>query len=130
MTKYPEYIEAGAAVKDLITLARGGSLPAKQIAKDAWVIGGYGIALTLGEPDAAVPPGTLKLARAEDTPTFDEACDVLTAHFDPEIVTGKPMPFIVSALLVLLQNALTKVPPPWGAAISAAFTAILEAATE
>lgn len=127
MTKYPEYVEAGAAVKSLIGIARGGGFIAKQHTHDAWIVGGYAISLTIGEPDAATPPGTLKLTRAEDAPTFDQACEILTAHFDPEIVTGKPRSFLVSALMVVLQKALGSVNPALAAAIMAAVQAILEA---
>lgn len=127
-TKYPEYIEAGAAVKNLISLVRGGSPSRKQFAKDVWVISGYAIDLTVGEPDSTTPPGTLKLSRPEDTPTLDDACDTLTAAFNPELRAAKSMPLVVSSILVVLQAALTRVPPPWGPAISAAITAILAAA--
>lgn len=124
MTKYPEYVEAGAAVKSLIGIARGGGFIAKQHTHDVWVVGGYAISLTIGEPDAATPPGTLRLAA---TPTFDEACDTLTAHFDPEMRAAKPSAFIVSALMVVLQKALANVNPAIAAGIMAVVQAILEA---
>lgn len=131
MIKYPEYIEAGASVKSLISIARGGGFVPKQHTKDAWIVGGYALSLTLGEPDAATPPGTLRMALApESEPTFDEACETLTNYFDPnpEMRSGKPMSFIVSALLVVLQNSLKNVNPALAAGIMAAIQAIIEAA--
>ncbi len=128
MIKYPEFSDAGDSFKSLLSLIRGGAIDHKTVAHDAWVLSGYALALTLGAPEEASPPGVLKLSREEGLPTLDEACDGLTAAFDPELRAAKPMPFIVSSILVILQAAAAKVGPPWGTAIAAAITAILAAA--
>ncbi|MCC7424801.1 MAG: hypothetical protein IT428_31405 [Planctomycetaceae bacterium] len=128
MIKYPEFSDAGDSFKSLLSLVRGGAVDHKAIAHDAWVLSGYALALTVGAPEEGSPPGVLKLSRDVGLPTLDEACDTLTATFDPEVRAAKSMPLVVSSILVILQAAAAKVGPPWGTAIAAAITAILAAA--
>ena len=125
MTKYPEYIEAGVSVSSLIKLARGGTFEKKQNTKDVWVVTGFLADFSIGEPGTTVPPGTLRLASAEREFSLDEACDTLTAYFDPERLSATPNSFVVAALIVVLKAALSKINPALAAAIISIVTELL-----
>lgn len=121
MIKYPEFSDAGDATKSLIAGIRGGTVDAPLYTKCGWVLGGYAIGLTIGEPGAPVapsPPGTLKLSAApEELPSFDEAADTLTTHFRSDWRTGKPTPALVKSIIVLLKVAAATLGPQYAALV-------------